>query len=222
MSNLYGGPTANLVAHWKCDDNAANTNVVDSIGGVNLTANANTNTLTTTGKHDQALTTSGVGWSKATHATLRPSGAFTWSVWAVVNSTNDWDSWAILTDGGWTLGYGFWFEGSTGDLRFFAGHYNTNAARKSFTRGGGGWHHFAGLWDGTNVRLYIDGVEGTASTFAGPMSYTGADTFWSGQPDGKQDDLRLYNVALSATEIAKIAAAAPLTPVIKRTTVEYR
>jgi hypothetical protein len=52
--------TPYLVAHWKMNDNVASTVVLDSSGnGYNGTAQANTNTLDTTGKIAGALTFNG-------------------------------------------------------------------------------------------------------------------------------------------------------------------
>lgn len=76
----------------------------------------------------------------------------------------------------------------------------------------GVWHHAAGTWDGTTKRLYIDGVE--VSSVASTSSYDnhelllGADQnggttalYWA----GTLDDLRIYDRALSADEIAALA-----------------
>jgi len=57
--NVVGG-SSGLVAHWKMDDNAANTTVTDSSGkGNHGTARRNTSVLSTPGKIDGALTFNG-------------------------------------------------------------------------------------------------------------------------------------------------------------------
>src|ERR1035437_3727425 len=50
-----------IVAHWKMNDNSANTDVVDSVGSNNGTAQQNTNILTTA-KVDRALSFNGAGF----------------------------------------------------------------------------------------------------------------------------------------------------------------
>ncbi|MFZ1719720.1 MAG: LamG domain-containing protein [Candidatus Moraniibacteriota bacterium] len=79
------------------------------------------------------------------------------------------------------------------------------------------WHHFALVWDDSssaNTKLYIDGVSEAATTtgtFANVNSLANALTFRigaesdNGNPfDGKIDEVRIYNRALSATEVAAL------------------
>ncbi len=80
----------------------------------------------------------------------------------------------------------------------------------------GQWHHVGFIWDGSYRSLYVDGTEVAKDTnpitlaplvFANGGMYIGAGktldagTFFS----GLIDDVRIYNVALSAEEIAALA-----------------
>ena len=47
--------TSDIIAEWKCNDNAANTNVDDFIGGYDMTATVNTSVLSTTGRINNAF-----------------------------------------------------------------------------------------------------------------------------------------------------------------------
>src|SRR6185503_16695191 len=74
----------------------------------------------------------------------------------------------------------------------------------------GVWYHLAGTYDGSNVRLYVDGIQIDSDAQTGNLATnttdgvtiacdsdcTGADA-----PDGKIDDVRIYNRALSAAEV---------------------
>jgi len=77
----------------------------------------------------------------------------------------------------------------------------------------GEWHHLCGTYDGTNIRLYVDGIEDPWS----PKAYSGsiatnsdnvyigsnADTaanFW----DGRLDEVRIYDHALDATQVTRL------------------
>jgi hypothetical protein len=75
----------------------------------------------------------------------------------------------------------------------------------------GNWHHIGFVWDGMHRTLYVDGVvaaEDTQNNLAGSSNglYIGAGknldagTFWS----GLIDDVRIYNKALNADEIAAL------------------
>jgi hypothetical protein len=78
----------------------------------------------------------------------------------------------------------------------------------------GQWHHTGFVWDGLCRYLYVDGVEVAKDTIAlaplitsdgGLYIGTGQDldptSYWS----GLVDDVRIYNVALNAEEIASLA-----------------
>lgn len=72
------------------------------------------------------------------------------------------------------------------------------------------WHHFAGVYDGANVSLYIDGVLKDAPTQTGSMTDTtdnliiGADTDLANEMSGVLDDIRLYNRAFDSTEVKSL------------------
>lgn len=80
-----------------------------------------------------------------------------------------------------------------------------------------GWHHVTGVWDGANVKVYVDGVDASMTSIAnGTVSTitTSAHTFigQTGQIgsahyfDGMIDDVRVYGDVLSESEIAALAA----------------
>ena len=92
----------------------------------------------------------------------------------------------------------------------------------------GQWHMVAGTWDGETVRLYVDGVQvgsgtpgpGATIGYGVPGNRFGIDGYTvpcagvSGFPGGI-DELRVYNRALTGTELARLAAAtAPDPPVL--------
>jgi hypothetical protein len=79
------------------------------------------------------------------------------------------------------------------------------------------WHHVAGTWDGTTKRLFIGGAQVAAQ--AATVAYDGHDVYLGGDQnsgnevlhwDGVLDDLRVYSRALSAAEIAALAALAEI------------
>lgn len=76
------------------------------------------------------------------------------------------------------------------------------------------WHHIAMVSDGSNIRLYIDGVLNTSSAVAGTALASGSKSFelgkWMGGTDwtldGQMGDIRLYNRPLSAAEVWQLWA----------------
>ena len=73
----------------------------------------------------------------------------------------------------------------------------------------GAWHHVVYTWDGTTNRLSIDdATPGTSTTRTRPRRQrprTSATYDGGPEPyDGLIDDVRVYNAALSATQIAHL------------------
>jgi hypothetical protein len=84
----------------------------------------------------------------------------------------------------------------------------------------GKWHYIAATYDGTTMRIYIDGVQtGTQTGFTGNLPnlagalHIGAD--YQATPanffNGSIDDVRIYNRALSPTEIQNLYGSGQVT-----------
>ena len=70
------------------------------------------------------------------------------------------------------------------------------------------WSHLAMTWDGLTIRVYVNGAQvsssalaGTALTSDGPLRI-GGNGVWPEWFNGLIDEVRVYNRALSAAEIA--------------------
>ena len=76
------------------------------------------------------------------------------------------------------------------------------------------WHHLVGVYDGANVTLYVDGVAGTSLPASGTVDTRSSDPLlinehtWDGSSSsrlgGIVDDVRIYNRALSAVDVAEL------------------
>jgi hypothetical protein len=69
------------------------------------------------------------------------------------------------------------------------------------------WTHVAGTYDGTTLRLYINGVQvasvnrtGPIATSTGPLRI-GGNSLWGEFFQGRIDEVRVYNRALTPAEI---------------------
>ncbi|MBN2130426.1 MAG: LamG domain-containing protein [Sedimentisphaerales bacterium] len=75
----------------------------------------------------------------------------------------------------------------------------------------GVWTHIAATFDGTTARFYIDGEETGNGAFSFGLDKEAALHFGSGDPNGGNafngaiDDVRLYDIALSADEVNALA-----------------
>ena len=79
----------------------------------------------------------------------------------------------------------------------------------------GPWYHLAGVYDGSTVQLYVNGMLESSVAFSGPILQTsqplciGRYGTVGEALNGLIDDLRLYNRALSAAEIQTLFNAMP-------------
>jgi Concanavalin A-like lectin/glucanases superfamily/Thrombospondin type 3 repeat len=89
----------------------------------------------------------------------------------------------------------------------------------------GNWHAVAGVYDGSAVRLYVDGVQvGSGTPYTGPIAYglpntddLGIGTYLRScggeNIDGAVDEVRVYDKALNHAEIARIQDPNATSPV---------
>jgi hypothetical protein len=69
------------------------------------------------------------------------------------------------------------------------------------------WTHIASSYDGTTLRFYVNGVQVATRAFSGALAVTtqplriGGNNVWSEWFNGLIDEVRVYNRALSATEV---------------------
>ncbi len=100
------------------------------------------------------------------------------------------------------------FEASLGGARYAA------AATPPAGVSSNAWHHVAGSYDGSTVRLYLDGVEVASAVQAGPITYDAAPLCIGSEASatdcrsgggfffGAIDEVRLFGRALSGAEVA--------------------
>ena len=207
-------PPAGLVAWWAGDGNA------NDIQGTNNGILMNGVTFVP-GCVGQAFSFNGINQfvDMGNPASLQITGPLTLEAWFKTSSpmgnykalASKW--WSATSDAAYSL---LWT--TSGGLGFFL---NSSASAELHTSSGqycndGLWHHVAGTWDGSAVRIYVDGAErgsATNASFGAIMNTTrpfriGADTY-SAQNDfpGAVDEVSVYNRALSSNEIAAIYAA---------------
>ena len=77
------------------------------------------------------------------------------------------------------------------------------------------WHHVVGTWDGSIMKLYIDGNQQTQTkNVSGSIPYSqylviGATGVYSSNYSGSIDEVRIYNRALSSNEVRALYNFAP-------------
>jgi chitodextrinase len=228
-------PVAGLVAAYGFEEGGG-PNATDSSGNGN-TGSLSGASRTANGRFGSALSFDGQNdqVSVPDDSTLDLSGAMTIEAW--VRPTSAQAGWrtVVMKEQSGDLVYGL-YAAATGyrpsghvfvgdDLRVQA-----PAALPANT-----WSHLATTYDGTTLRLYIDGAQVGSLGVSGPMQQSngpvriGGNTIWDEWFSGTMDDIRIYDRALGAAEIlddmgepvgapAPGDAQAPTTPGNLRTT----
>lgn len=216
------------VARWTCDDNAASTVVLDAMGSYNATATANTNTLDTAGVIGGALALGGSNYFYETQA----SGAL-WNEWPdsfticvrinrAVTTTNQ----AVFcktsaTDNTNTNDY-FMIQGqSDGTVRIAGRSDNvlmTDLVTTN-TTSASTWYHIAVVVTPEGRAIYWNKAPHVSDEYttrprdAGAEAQSRAMTWgalWgatlnsSSRFNGSLDQCEVYNVALTAEQIAAL------------------
>ncbi|MBN1973855.1 MAG: LamG domain-containing protein, partial [Sedimentisphaerales bacterium] len=141
------------------------------------------------------------------------TGPITVCAWIKVNAwTTNWNAIVTKGDTTWRLHR----NNATDNINFTCSGVNGGSATGTTNVRDGQWHHLAGVWDGANITLYVDGkVDGTAATTGGSTATTtlsmmiGENATYTGRPyDGWIDEVRIYNNALSAGEILAVMTGA--------------
>ena len=143
-----------------------------------------------------------------------PRSGLTLEVWANLSSSTvfgtDGTAWLFGEEGRYRLVYGSnylqWVCATLNNVWYSAGTVVTPTA--SFLDG---WHHIVGVYDGTNVRLNLDGttletstdtISGDVNTGGNPiMSLMGTDAGNVGWGTGSVGQVRIYGRGLTNTEI---------------------
>lgn len=205
-------PVPDYVSRWLFDDNAATTNVLDDAGRNNGYATANSAVMHGAGKIGTgSFTNCAVDKVWIPDSAGINSNTFSLCAW-VWQYANDAGYPSIvlkpITYVGGNEEYGL--GGNAGKLSFEAKvagamKYALGSAN-SMNETTGGWHFMAGVYDGTNCYVYLDGIErgktaasGAITTTTEPLQIGRALTVFSGF-NGKIDDVRYYGRALSSNE----------------------
>ena len=196
--------TTGLIGHWKFDEGSGTT-AADSSG------NNNTGTLTngptwTTGKIGNAINLDGTDDSVSvpSSGSLTIPSDITTSAWIYKSSNSGNDE--IMRSGS---EHRFKTNGDEIEWTYAGGddYHITSNVNLQVNR----WYHVVSVFNNTanTVVIYVDSVaaltktENQSATFTGPL-YIGKEISAASFFHGRMDDLRLYNRALSASEIQTI------------------
>ncbi|OGG57577.1 hypothetical protein A2853_01780 [Candidatus Kaiserbacteria bacterium RIFCSPHIGHO2_01_FULL_55_17] len=204
-----------LVGHWTFDGGATNwgtgkTNDLSGQGNTGQLINMSTTSSPVAGKIGQALNFNGasshIKVADDANGNLDATGDFSYSLWYKLRSITDNDTFFTKGSGGLQLvlniadGYNLCKE----DVScFFVGKGPAVSPNT--------WEHVTVTRSGTTLHLYKNGAEITPAVSNATTINDTSDFLWIGMDyssirhlDGLIDDVRIYNRALSATEVAAL------------------
>lgn len=212
-------PSPVEILHYKMNDDAATTNVVDSSSGGNdgtLTGNGNTADATVAGKINSALAFDGVNdyILRSDFTDLGTNVDKTVCFWMYkVATPNNFDRYFTKHRSSTALAY--MFVSSNSSVDGFVFNDGTEIRFPFTAQSTGAWHHYVVLYDesaGAISKVWIDGVDTSSSgSFATGWGFEANDNLniggraGTGQfPPCQYDDFRIYNAALTADQVALI------------------
>ncbi|MGZ4177879.1 MAG: LamG domain-containing protein [Solirubrobacteraceae bacterium] len=149
---------------------------------------------------------------------LEPAGAITVSAWVKHAGSPGTYRYIVAKGGNGCIAasYGL-YSGPSGGLQFYVSQHHGSVYARSPDAGqgiwDGNWHLAVGTYDGTTIRLYVDGVEvGSGTAWTGALEYllpSSNDFYIGNYPScqdhwfaGAIDDVMVWGRALSASEIS--------------------
>lgn len=115
----------------------------------------------------------------------------------------------------WSLGIGDNGGSNADQLRFYVDDGSTAVFLNGSVPNSDQWYHVAGVYDGAagEARLYLDGsLDASDTSISGGIASSGNDVVISNGSQsyvaewvGEQDDIRIFNRALSSSELSELA-----------------
>src|SRR3989344_3663095 len=217
-----------LVGYWKMDETA--TPSIDSSGNGG-SGTWGGNAASSAGKFGNAISLDGTGdyIQVADNNALDITQTITLSAWIYsTDQQNNWGHIMIKNAGsGWGAPFGYYRILITSAEEIWLEVGNDSDGLNGFEDGEiviaesgisiNAWHHVAGTYDGEYLRVYVDGelkkskrlVGFVMGTSAWPLHIGINDDSNSEDVDGKIDEARIYNRALSGAEVERLYNWAP-------------
>ena len=203
-----------LVGHWTFDEGSGS--IAHDFSG-----NAHSATLSgavswALGKYGGAVSFTGAtAYVNAGNSTaLKPSTTFTVGAWIKPES----GAWWIVSNESGGKGFALFLGNGTDGTYSVGTHpalmisdgsaYHSLESPNAITFGE--WHHIVATFDGTTTSLYVDGVLVASNATYGYTAHPTSNTLigaWSTSSrffTGRIDDVRIYDRALSATDVSKL------------------
>jgi N,N-dimethylformamidase beta subunit-like, C-terminal/Concanavalin A-like lectin/glucanases superfamily/Galactose oxidase-like, Early set domain/Bacterial Ig domain/Glyoxal oxidase N-terminus len=202
---------AGLVGAWGFEEGTGTTTA--DVSGHALAGTLANAAWTPSGKYGNALSFNGTNaWvTVADNALLHLTNGMTVEAWVKpAAASTDWAA-AVLKERG-TTGLAYALYATDGANKPPAGYINRSGtdveAAGATVLALNAWSHLAVTYDGTTIRLYVNGTQagtkaqtGNINSSTAPLRF-GGDSVWGEYFNGLIDEVRVYSTALTAAQIA--------------------
>ena len=214
----------NLVGYWKFDAGQGTTARDFSSGAHDATLSGAGWTISNVAPAVSFYNPAAVSLNGTSHyidvgGTANASNAaYSACAWVKLNATAGFQA-LVTVDGTTSSGYTLIKRGDTNTFALMMAVSDTtnpalNIAAGATTVVASTWYHVCGTYDTATIRVYVNGtLEGTGSN-ASPWNATGHSIIGAGKWNGSRsdylggtvDDVRIYNIALTAAQVAALAS----------------
>ena len=226
--NVQNPAPSSIVGDWLFDE-ASGTTAVDSSDYGNNGTLYNGPVRTSDGRATQVLQFDGVNdyVRVPSSSSLNMTNAMTISLWVKVSSSGSWQTIVgkLVSEGANTYpfyDYSLVAVGGTGGFYARAAIATASStyvyADSSSLVSYDAWHHLVAVYNGSTLTIYVDGVSAGSVAGTGALKTSGQALFMGRNGSGGDnfkgtiDDVRLYNRALSATEIQNVYGEMTIPP----------
>jgi glucose/arabinose dehydrogenase/PKD repeat protein len=200
-------PVSGLVAAYGFNEGAGTT--LTDVSGHGHPGTLAGPTWSASGRNGGALTFDGVNdvVSIADHNELDLTNGMTLEAWVKPSALGTAWRTVIFKEQAAHMTYALYANTSTSRPAAQAYVGGQRDARGTSALATGAWAHLAGTYDGTTLRLYVNGAQAATLATSGSMTVStgqlklGGNAIWGEWYAGLIDDVRVYNRALSASEL---------------------
>ena len=182
-------------------------------------------TWSAAGRYGGALSFNGTNaWVTVPHsASLGLTTGMTLEAWLRPASSTGWQS-ALMKERAGGMSYGLYGFDNSGKPPAVYGRVSADVEAKGVSALAlNAWTHVAGSYDGATLRIYVNGTQVGTKALTGSLASStaalriGGNSVWGEYFNGLIDEVRVYNRALTAAEIATDLAT-PVAPAVADTT----